>query len=608
MLLPRFLDNARTLGFRKRWLATIVALQIGATLFEALGVASIVPALELMRSSASIDRLAETSQGWNVILNIASALGVPVGLGLVLALAYCAIVVRQGFLYIQSIYSAFVLNRLIMTLRQRGLKAFLSAGEAVRSASATGEVVNDLTTELQAAASCFTAGSRTIGYAIMIAGYCAVILLISPTLSAAAIAITGLVGLGLVYVTRRIRTLGRDVVEANQNVTRFLIERLASARLVRLSGTELPEFNAFSLFLDKQRKHVNALQKVLALFGVLLEPLALLFGFVLLYFAVTSRLIGFESLVLFFFILLRLVPIAKELAVCRQGYIAYSASVETLLKRLSALETAKEVDTGTRRLERLDAAVAFESIGYGYGDKFGPQALVDINLVVPARRMTALVGPSGAGKSTLVDLIPRLYTPSTGRITFDGVPQDELSVKSLRQAIAFAPQRPQLFDVTVAEHIRYGKPDATDAEVRRAAELAQALDFIEALPQGFGTRVGNNGDRLSGGQRQRLDLARALVRGAPILILDEPTANLDEESTRLFLAALRKVRRETATTIVVIAHNLEAIEDADQIVVLNGGQVEAVGRHGELMHTEGWYQRQRRAGTGSRHAKERATA
>jgi ABC-type multidrug transport system fused ATPase/permease subunit len=596
MLLPGFRKNAQALGYRWWWIAVVIVLQLGATMFEALGVASIVPVLELMRSDASPETLAATSHGWRIILQIANTIGLPVGLGLLLALAYAAILVRQGFMYAQILFSASVLNRLIMNLRRRGLTAFFAAGEGVRNTSATGEIVNDLTTELQAAASCMTSAARTIGYTIMIIGYCAVIMFISPSLSSAAILITGIIGAGLVYITRQIRTLGRDVVKSNQDVVRFLIERLSSARLVRLSGTEAPEIAAFTSYLDVQRERVNALQKILALFSVLLEPMVLLFGFLLLFVAIKGKLVGAEALILFFFILLRLVPIAKELAMCRQGYVAASGSVETLVRRLNALEAAAEVDTGARKLDRLHAAIAFDGVCYSYGMKEGATpALTGVSLTIPARRMTALVGPSGAGKSTLVDLIPRLYTPTSGRILFDGIPHTDLSVRSLRQAIAFAPQRPQLFNVSAAEHIRYGKPEATDAEIRRAAEMAQAADFIDALPEGFDTLIGDNGGLLSGGQRQRLDLARAVVRGAPILILDEPTANLDEDSSRLFLSALRRIRRETDTTVIVIAHNLAAMEDADQIVVLNGGRVEAAGTHCELVQREGWYQRMRRA-------------
>lgn len=160
---------------------------------------------------------------------------------------------------------------------------------------------------------------------------------------------------------------------------------------------------------------------------------------------------------------------------------------------------------------------------------------------------------------------------------------------SVRGGIAFVPQQPQIFDITASEHIRYGKEDATDEEVREAARLAGALRFIEQLPEGFDTLLGDGGKRLSGGQRQRLDIARALIRRAPILIMDEPTSALDAEAESAFRDVLRMLRRETKLTIIVIAHRLSTIADADRIIVLNNGRLEACGNHEELMSKGGWY-------------------
>jgi ABC-type multidrug transport system fused ATPase/permease subunit len=205
--------------------------------------------------------------------------------------------------------------------------------------------------------------------------------------------------------------------------------------------------------------------------------------------------------------------------------------------------------------------------------------------------MTALVGPSGAGKSTLVELLPRLRTPQSGKILYDGIDQFSLSTKSLRQAVAVAPQLPQIFNVTVNEHIRYGKPEASQDDVIAAAKLAHAHDFIERLPEGYDTWLNSEGTRLSGGERQRIDLARTLVRQAPIVILDEPTANLDAVSEAQFRSALETIRDTTSMTVVIIGHRLSTVKDADQIVVLKDGEISGIGRHEELLELDDWYGR-----------------
>jgi len=203
--------------------------------------------------------------------------------------------------------------------------------------------------------------------------------------------------------------------------------------------------------------------------------------------------------------------------------------------------------------------------------------------------MTALVGPSGAGKSTLLDLIPGLRHPQRGEIAIDGVPIAAFSLASLRGNIAYAPQQAQIFNTSLADHIRYGRPAATEEDIQQAAELAGALSFIAEFPDGFETMAGDKGGRLSGGQAQRLDLARALVRRAPLLLLDEPTSNLDAQSEEAFRQALVRVRATGDITIIIIAHRLSTVRDADRIAVIDNGIVEAVGAHDELIKQCAWY-------------------
>jgi len=282
-------------------------------------------------------------------------------------------------------------------------------------------------------------------------------------------------------------------------------------------------------------------------------------------------------------------PVVKGIITQWQTVQRYLGSIEIIENRLESMSKSFEHDTGTKSIKKLNHSIEFDNVDYHYLSS-SVNTLKGITIKLKANEMTALVGPSGSGKSTLVDLLPRLRLSTKGLVSIDGVSIEKYTLKSLRKIIAYSPQTPQIFNGTVKNHILYGKKNATDKEVLEAARLSGAEGFINLLPEKFDTILGEDAVNLSGGQRQRLDLARALVKKAPILILDEPTSNLDAESEEMFKQALSDIYKEKNTTIIIIAHRLASISAADRIVVLNHGKVEAAGSHLELLRNRsGWY-------------------
>jgi ABC-type multidrug transport system fused ATPase/permease subunit len=231
--------------------------------------------------------------------------------------------------------------------------------------------------------------------------------------------------------------------------------------------------------------------------------------------------------------------------------------------------------------------VQFEHVGFAYPD--GTTVLQDINFEAHPGQMIALVGLTGAGKTTLVSLIPRFYHPTSGRVLIDGVDVRDYRVRSLREKIAIVLQDPVLFSGTIADNLRYGRLDADAAELEAAARAAHAHEFISHLSKKYETEVAEAGGGLSGGERQRLSVARAILKNAPILILDEPTSSLDAISEEIVFAALRRLR--IGRTTIVIAHRLSTVRDADCILVLDGGRIAAQGRHEELLKSSQLYRR-----------------
>ncbi|CAN5860219.1 ABC transporter ATP-binding protein [soil metagenome] len=237
------------------------------------------------------------------------------------------------------------------------------------------------------------------------------------------------------------------------------------------------------------------------------------------------------------------------------------------------------------KAQNLRGHINFKNVSFGYGND--RPVLENINFEIEVGKMAALVGLTGAGKSTLVILIPRFYDPMRGAVTIDGIDVREMHLKSLREAISIVTQEPILFSSSAEENIRYGKLNASREEIVAAAKTAQAHEFIENLPEGYATLLGESGNQLSGGERQRISIARALLKDAPILILDEPTSSLDSRSeSRIFTALQRLVKNRTT---IVIAHRLSTVRNADKIIVLENGKIAGAGKHEELLQTNELY-------------------
>jgi len=265
-----------------------------------------------------------------------------------------------------------------------------------------------------------------------------------------------------------------------------------------------------------------------------------------------------------------------------------AGATERLMELLASRSPiASPMDPIPAPLQLAGSEVDFEDLVFHYPSRPKQAALSHFSLRVQSGQTVALVGPSGAGKSTVFQLLLRFYDPASGRILLDGVQTRSMSLHDLRQRIGIVPQDAVIFSSTALENIRYGKPLASDAEVKAAAQAAFAHEFITALPEGYDTFLGERGVRLSGGQRQRIAIARAMLKNPPLLLLDEATSALDAESERMVQAALESAMQGRTT--LVIAHRLATVQKADLIVVLDHGQLVEQGTHAELVARGGVY-------------------
>lgn len=385
----------------------------------------------------------------------------------------------------------------------------------------------------------------------------------------------------------RLRVASRNAQLSTSNMVQVLQETAHCNRVVKVFGGEAQETARF-LKTNNEVRAQNMRQAVAAAAtSPIVHLLASVAVAVVVYVAVIQSSEGqttVGSFVSFITALLMLLSPLRHLADVNAPLQRGLAAAESVFQ---LLDEPDEPDTGKTTLEGVQGELRFESVSFRYPGA-ERSALDDLSLVLPAGQTLALVGQSGGGKSTLAALVPRFYNPVGGRILIDGHDLQDLTLDSLRGHIAYVSQDVLLFNDTVAANIAYGDArERSMAEIEAAAKAANALEFIRALPEGFDTVIGENGNRLSGGQRQRLAIARAILKNAPILILDEATSALDNESERLVQEALERLMQGRTT--LVIAHRLSTIEGADCIAVLAGGRLVESGRHADLLAKNGTY-------------------
>ncbi|WP_439149897.1 ABC transporter transmembrane domain-containing protein [Sulfitobacter sp.] len=266
-----------------------------------------------------------------------------------------------------------------------------------------------------------------------------------------------------------------------------------------------------------------------------------------------------------------------------------AGATERLVELLQTEDTVKDPLQAAVLASPVAGRIAFENVKFSYPARPAEQALDGINLTINPGETVAFVGPSGAGKTTIIQMILRFYDPQSGRITLDGIDLRDMARDQFRRSVALVPQDPVIFATSARENIRFGRPDATDAQIEAAAEAAAAHGFISALPDGYDSYLGERGVMLSGGQKQRIAIARAILRDAPVLLLDEATSALDAESERAVQAAVDKLSADRTT--LIVAHRLATVKKADRIVVLEAGQIIDTGTHDELVGKGGLYAR-----------------
>jgi len=567
------LDRA-TLSLYRRLLAYITPYKgmIAITLFSIVVIAAMEPATAMVLKELVDESL--------IAKNPDSFVWIP--------LLLAGVFIIKGIAeYFSKVFSQWIAEKAVLEIRKDMYRKMQHLPFDVFQSYSTGKLMSKITYDVpQASTALSTAWVTLIRDTLTVFALLAYLLYISWQLTL----ILFLIGPIVAWIIDKASKLMRHSSKAMQSnmgqLTQRLEEGLTAHQDIKVYGAEQYEQNRFQYSATELLNNTMKVTKVSALNVPLVQILAAIALAGIVYIALqmsaenqftTGELLAYITAMALVFEPIRRLTSVNE--VIQKG-MAASESIFELL------DQPNEPNNGQKILTNLRGELEFENVDFSYPNSQGP-ALVNLNIKIPAGQTTALVGQSGSGKSTLVNLIARFYDPTLGQIRLDSENIQTLDRIFLRQQIALVSQKITLFDDTVAANIAYGLENISHEKILAAAKAAYAWEFIEKLPLGLDTNIGENGNQLSGGQRQRLAIARAFLKNAPILIFDEATSALDNQSEKMIQKAMDNLRQNR--TVIIIAHRLSTIENADQIAVLDQGNLVEIGSHQTLIEQQGFY-------------------
>ena len=568
---------------------------------EIVSIGMFIPLFELINQYGTEGLEVSNSDIIKYIHKLVIFFGLELTIEVLLILSFMLFLFSKILLYIVNYIQIYYSGIIRKDMRDRLLNNYLQAEASYYDNVGIGNFTNSSSVELPAAVGGTMLPIKFIITIMSAIGSVTLLFIMSPQLTIISMCV---IGIGILLPARWVKattSAGRKNSQYSSITNSFLLDRLKSPRLVRLSNTSDVEMKNYSILTEKHRKINLAIQLLKMRINLVLGPIIIGISLSMFYYGMVFLEMPISTILLFMIVMVKIVPIITNILTQKQSInrsIGPIQAVEKLLDDIDiSISNRKKNMSNSNLINEIHAieSLDLKHISFSYKcpiDSVGENALYSINHTFSKSTLTAIVGPSGSGKTTFIDIISGYRQPTSGSMFINGINANKYNYEMLMSLISYVPQFPQIFDsTTVYEHIAYGKNNATKEEVINASKLSGAYNFIKELPQGFDTVLVGISSSLSGGQRQRLDLSRALLRDTPLLIMDEPTGSLDLISEKELMLKINKIREITGKIVIIITHRVHAIMDADQIIVLEDGEISGIGTNAELLVNNSWYKK-----------------
>nr|WP_321169279.1 ABC transporter ATP-binding protein [Halorubrum rubrum] len=553
-----------------------------AALLEGVGISFILPIIELAQSGGAPSESADGYAG--VFLQLYEFLGVPFVIEWLIVGVALVMVARYTASFLVSWLRVALKTYYVRHLQTEAFESALDARVAYFDSEGSDDVMNAIVTQAEYAGKVIKDFVKFFEQLLLALMYLGIALYLSWELTLFGAVVLG----GLTYLFRNVLepgyALGDLVADANERIQETVQAGTQGIRDVKLFQMDDELFSSFSDHVDQYTTSSVHLGRNQAAIQDFYNLLAAVMVFVMIYAAINLTSMDLSSLGVFLFAMFRLAPRVSSL---NRRFYKFEGRLPHLVRTQLFVEELKRNEEPTEKEQPVPDdpfPIAFEDVTFSYEDE---TVLRDVSFDVDSQEFVAFVGQSGAGKSTVASLLARMYEPDTGDVTADGVPIDEFDIDEWRGRVAIVRQDPFIFNETLEYNLTIGNRSASRTEIERVCEIAQVTEFLDDLPRGYETELGDNGVRLSGGQRQRIALARALLKDADVLILDEATSDLDTGIESDVQREIERMNREYA--IVAIAHRLSTVRGADRIYALEDGRITEEGEHQELVDDDGLY-------------------